>query len=86
MPAILPKTYTPQQAAEILQLSTATIYKLIDKGEIMAKKIGNVYRIPETEFSFAVNGLDNDLQLAEEEDKKKISQIQKELDKVRKAL
>ncbi len=86
MPTILPKTYTPQQAAEILQLSTATIYKLIDKGEIMAKKIGNVYRIPETEFSFAVNGLDNDLQLAEEEDKKKISQIQKELDKVRKAL
>ena len=41
-----PRTYTPEQTAEILQLSKNTIYGLISKGEIIAKKVGKVYRIP----------------------------------------
>ena len=40
------KVYTPEQVAEILQLSKKTVYELIGKGEIVAKKIGKVYRIP----------------------------------------
>ena len=38
-----PKTYTPEQVAEILQLSKNTIYALISRGEIIAKKLGKVY-------------------------------------------
>src|SRR3989344_5589630 len=41
-----PKFYTPEQVAKILQLSKNTVYQLIHKGEITAKKIGKVYRIP----------------------------------------
>src|SRR3989304_9385043 len=62
---LLPKTYTPEQVAEILQLSKNTIYDLISRGEIIAKKIGKVYRIPAASLSFVFTGLDEDLQRAE---------------------
>ncbi len=44
------KVYTPEQVAQILQLSKNTIYELIGRGEIIAKKIGKVYRIPASSF------------------------------------
>ncbi|MGB6882185.1 MAG: helix-turn-helix domain-containing protein, partial [Microgenomates group bacterium] len=37
-----PRTYTPEQVAEILQLSKNTVYELINRGEIIAKRIGKV--------------------------------------------
>lgn len=80
------KTYTPEQVAEILQLSKNTIYNLISRGEIVAKKIGKVYRIPQSSISFVFTGLDEDLYLAEQEDLKNIKKIQKTLKKVRKEL
>jgi excisionase family DNA binding protein len=80
------KVFTPDQVAEILQLSSNTIYELIGRGEIVAKKIGKVYRIPASSISFAFTGMDNDLFLAEQEDKKTLSQVQSELRNVRKAL
>jgi putative molybdopterin biosynthesis protein len=67
---LLAKVYTPEQVAQILQLSKNTIYELIAKGEIVAKKIGKVYRIPASSISFAFTGLDQDLMSAEEEDVK----------------
>lgn len=48
------KVYTPEQVAEILQLSKATVYNLIARGEIAAQKIGKVYRIPAMSISFAL--------------------------------
>ena len=48
----LPKAYTPKQVAIMLQLSKNTIYQLINRGEIVAKKIGKVYRIPVSSLSF----------------------------------
>lgn len=77
------KVYTPEQVAGILQLSKSTIYGLIERGEIVAKRIGKVYRIPASSISFAFTGLDFDLYKAEEEDKKSLSLIQKELTKAR---
>ncbi len=77
------KVYTPDQVAEILQLSSNTVYDLIKKGEILAKKIGNVYRIPANSISFALTGLDYDLYLAEKEDKKSISMIEDALSDAR---
>lgn len=37
------KTYTPEQVADILQLNKNTVYDLIKRGEIIAKKLGKVY-------------------------------------------
>ena len=38
----LAKAYTPDQVAQMLQLSKNTVYELINRGEIVAKKIGRV--------------------------------------------
>ncbi|MDP3973758.1 MAG: helix-turn-helix domain-containing protein [Candidatus Daviesbacteria bacterium] len=83
---VLPKVYTPEQVAEILQLSKNTVYGLIARGEIVAKKIGKVYRIPANSLSFLFTGLDDDLYQAQEEDIKNLSKIQKELSRIRKDL
>lgn len=77
------KVYTPEQVAAMLQLSKNTIYELISKGEIVAKKIGKVYRIPARSLSFIFTGLDADLYEAEKEDLKQIPKVEKELSQVR---
>lgn len=77
------KVYTPDQVAELLQLSTNTVYKLIDEGEIIAKKLGSVYRVPQTSLSFAFSGLDTDLLMAQKEDEKNLPRIFEEIKKVR---
>ena len=77
------KVYTPEQVAKMLQLSKKTVYELIGKGEIVAKKIGKVYRIPASSISFVFTGLDNDLLQAEDEDRKNVTKIQKILSEVR---
>ncbi|MBI2085820.1 helix-turn-helix domain-containing protein [Candidatus Daviesbacteria bacterium] len=82
----LPRVYTPEQVAEMLQLSKNTVYDLISRGEIVAKKIGKVYRIPQSSISFIFSGLDEDLQKAEKEDLKKIPKIHRELSRVRSKL
>ena len=53
--------FTPEQVAEILQLSKGTVYELIKKGEIVAKRLGNTYRIPRHSISFVFEGLDWDI-------------------------
>ncbi len=76
--------YTPEQVAEMLQLSKNTVYGLIGKGEIIAKKLGKVYRVPAASLSFIWTGLDYDLYAGELEDKKNMLSIHNELQKVRK--
>ena len=80
------KMYTPEQVAGMLQLSKNTVYELINRGEIVAKKIGRVYRIPASSISFVFTGLDYDLYKAEREDLKELSKIQEEIAKVRATL
>ena len=82
----LPKTYTPEEVASILQLSKNTIYDLIGKGEIIAKKIGKVYRISQPSLSFVDTGLDYDLYLMEKQDQKNLPQIHDTLKKVRREM
>lgn len=82
----IPQTFTPEQVASILQLTKNTVYDLIGRGEIIAKKIGKVYRIPITSVYFALTGLDYDLYLAEKEDFKNLGSVQKEVQRVRKSL
>ncbi|MDO8573185.1 MAG: helix-turn-helix domain-containing protein [Candidatus Daviesbacteria bacterium] len=80
------RVYTPEQVADILQLSKNTIYDLIQRGEIIAKKIGKVYRIPASSIAFVFTGLDYDLYLAEKEDLRNIPQIQSAIKKTRSKL
>jgi len=80
---LLPKTYTPEQVAEILQLSKNTVYQLISRGEIVAKKFGKVYRIPASSISFAFTGLDKDILKAQREDEKNLTKVEKTLREVR---
>ncbi|PIU03366.1 hypothetical protein COT44_02900 [Candidatus Shapirobacteria bacterium CG08_land_8_20_14_0_20_39_18] len=80
------QAYTPEQVAKMLQLSKNTIYELINRGEIVAKKIGKIYRIPASSLSFLFTGLDDDLFQSEQEDKKNLANVQKEISKVRKNL
>ena len=80
------KVYTPEQVAEILQLSKNTIYSLINRGEIVARKIGKVYRIPESSLSFVFTGLDEDLNKAQQEDLKVIGKVQEAIRQTRSKL
>lgn len=75
--------YTPEQTAKILQLSKNTVYELIAKGEIIAKRIGKVYRIPAQSLSFVSTGLDNDLFEADSEDRNSLKLVQKEIAAIR---
>lgn len=82
----LQKAYTPEQVAGMLQLNKNTIYDLIGRGEILAKKFGKVYRIPATSLSFILTGLDYDLYQAEQEDEKSLPQIHEALKDARRSL
>ena len=82
----LPIAYTPEQVAEMLQLSKNTVYQLISRGEILAKKIGKVYRIPPSSLSFMFTGLDNDLEKLQKEDLRNLPKVRKQLTRIRKSL
>lgn len=76
--------YTPDQVARMLQLSKNTVYELINRGEIMAKKVGKVYRIPAVSLSFFFTGMDEDIYQAQSEDEKNIKNVQKIISEIRK--
>ena len=80
---ILTKVYTPEQVAEILQLSKNTVYELINRGEIVAKKVGKLYRIPQSSLSFFFTGLDDDLYRADRQDRKNLTQIEELISRAR---
>ena len=78
------KAYTPNQVAQMLQLSKNTVYELINRGEIVAKKIGKVYRIPAISLSFLFTGMDEDIYQMQLEDEKNIKKVEKIIRDVRK--
>ena len=79
------KVYTPEQVAEMLQLSKNTVYALISRGEIIAKKIGNVYRIPARSIAFVFTGMDADLSDAQALDEQILPGVERALNDVRSA-
>ncbi len=70
----------------MLQLSKNTVYDLIGRGELVAKRFGRVYRIPASSLSFMFTGLDADLYAAEQADVASLAQVHKELSAVRAGL
>jgi len=77
------RTYTPEQVAEILQLSKNTVYQLISRGEVIAKKIGKVYRIPQNSISFVFTGMDGDILKAQKKDEVNLKKADKTIREVR---
>lgn len=77
------KVYTPEQIAAMLQLSKNTVYQLIGRGEIVAKKVGKVYRIPAASIAFFFTGLDFDLYKADQEDRQYLPRIEQEISRTR---
>lgn len=82
----LAQAYTPEQVARMLQMSKNTVYGLIKNGEIVAKKLGKLYRVPASSLSFLFTGMDFDLYKAEAEDKKNLENINREIQRARKAM
>ena len=80
------KAFTPEQVAEMLQVSKNTVYELIQRGEIIAKKIGRVYRIPPSSLSFIFTGMDKDIWLKQKEDEKNLAEVEKMIKEVRQKL
>jgi excisionase family DNA binding protein len=41
---------TPQEVADLLRVSSMTVYRLIKSGEMPAIRVGKAFRIPEDEL------------------------------------
>jgi len=80
----LVQTYTPEEVARILKLSKNTVYQLINRGEILAKRIGKVYRIPAISLSFVFSGMDADILRSHQEDEQGLRPLKDILESVRK--
>lgn len=77
------RAYTPEQVSDMLQLSKNTVYELIKNGDIAAKKIGKVYRVPPSSLSFIFTGLDYDLYQKEQLDKENLENVSDTIKNVR---
>ena len=42
----IPEIFTPEQAAEYLQIDRETVYRYIRQGKLVASRLGRAYRIP----------------------------------------
>jgi len=54
--------FTPQQIANMLNISLGLVYKEIERGSIRAIKLGRIYRIPLKEKERIVDGREDLLQ------------------------
>lgn len=48
--------YTPKEISEKLKLNISTVYKWIREGRLKAVKLGDVWRIPESELNRLLRG------------------------------
>jgi excisionase family DNA binding protein len=51
---------TTQEAAEFLRIDKKLLYKLIDSGQLKAKRLGRVYRISKTALNEFLTGETNE--------------------------
>jgi excisionase family DNA binding protein len=77
--------FTPEEVAKILKVSKGTVYQLISRGEILAKRLGNTYRIPRHSISFAFEGLDGDILEGEKIDRENLKSVHTAIKSVRKS-
>ncbi len=53
---------TVQEVAEMMRVSTMTVYRLVHAGELPAVRFGRSYRIPESAVAGAIGIADTDVQ------------------------
>lgn len=54
------KTYTLQEAADILHISRQTLYNYIRAGKLKVPKMGSVYRVSEEQLRYIIeNGFES---------------------------
>jgi excisionase family DNA binding protein len=51
------KVYTPEEVSGILKVSKNMVYELIGNGELYAKKVGRVYRVPAAALDYFTHNL-----------------------------
>jgi excisionase family DNA binding protein len=51
-----PEFYTVQEVADRLRVSRKTIYRMVERGEIRAVRLGDVYRIPREGLDAFIRG------------------------------
>lgn len=49
------KFLTPAEAAELLRIQRDTVYRLIEAGDLPARRIGGQWRIPKAELDEMLN-------------------------------
>jgi len=54
---------TVQEVADMMRVSTMTVYRLVHAGELPAVRFGRSYRIPESAVAGVVGIADTDLQV-----------------------
>ena len=52
-------SYTVQEAADLLRVTTATVYELVHRGELPATRVGRQFRFGKFTFWSYMNGLDS---------------------------
>lgn len=53
---------TVQEVADVMRVSTMTVYRLVQRGELPAVRFGRSYRIPESAVAGVVGLVDRDVQ------------------------
>ena len=51
-----PEFYTVQEVADRMRVSRKTIYRLVERGELRAVRLGDVYRIPREALEALLRG------------------------------
>ncbi len=51
-----PEFYTVQEVADRMRVSRKTIYRMVERGDIQAVRLGDVYRIPRGSFEELLRG------------------------------
>ena len=56
MVATEPRFYTIEEVARILRVSGRTVYRLVERGEIRALRVGDLYRISQEALDAFIRG------------------------------
>ena len=50
------KILTPAEVADVMRLNRRTVYKLLESGELRGRKVGRVWRIPQSAIGEYMDG------------------------------
>jgi excisionase family DNA binding protein len=51
-----PRFYTVEEVAQLLRVSARTVYRLVERGELRALRVGDLYRISQENLDSYLRG------------------------------